>query len=99
MSRQERNEFRQRLNAASTDKEWAQIRAEHQTMIQERARSQGKTLAPPIFGQHMMTIEEQRRYNKRLQAAESDTERDRIREEHRELMRERAREMGVDQPS
>ena len=99
MSRQERNEYRQRLNGAAGDKEWAQIRAEHQTMIQERARSQGKTLDPPVYGRHMMTVEERKRYTKRLQAADSDSERERIREEHREMIRERARDLGVDQPS
>lgn len=99
MSRQERNEYRQRLNSAASDKEWAQIRAEHQTMVQDRARSQGKILAPPVYGQHMMTVEEQKRYTKRLQAADSDAERNRIREEHREMIRARARDLGVDQPS
>lgn len=99
MSAEERNQYRERLNAAQSDKEWAQLRAEHQVEMQTRARSQGSELNPPVFGEHMMTAKERNRYEDRLSRANSDAQRNRIREEHQILIQERARELGIDPPS
>ena len=63
--------------------------------MQARAKAQGKQLDPPVFGQHMMTMEERNRYTERMQAAKTDAEKTRIREEHQQMMMERARELGI----
>lgn len=98
MSAEERARYRDRLQNAANDREWAQIRAEHQQEVQARARAQGVNLEPPIYGQHMMTAEEQARFATRMQEARGDTEREMIRNEHREFIRNRARELGMEPP-
>jgi hypothetical protein len=95
MTVEERERFRQQLDNARSDREWSQLRAEHQREMQARARAQGRQLDPPVFGQHMMTMEEQKRYSDRMQAAKNDEERVRIRQEHQQMMMERASELGV----
>jgi hypothetical protein len=52
----------------------------------------------PIFGSQLMTTEEQSDYRSRWRAATTDQERDRIRSEHHERMKDRARERGVTLP-
>jgi len=47
MTEQERNQYRERLQNASSKEEQKRIQAEHQNMIQERARQQGVKLPPP----------------------------------------------------
>ena len=95
MTVEERERYRQQLDNARSDREWSQLRAEHQREMQARARAQGRQLDPPVFGQHMMTMEEQKRYSDRMQAAKNDEERVRIRQEHQQMMMERASELGV----
>lgn len=52
MTQQERVEYQTRMHAAKTNEEREQIRAEHHKQMQERAKSQGKTLpdTPPPMG-------------------------------------------------
>lgn len=52
MTRQERIEHRNKLRTAKTAEEREQIRAEHHTRMQERAKERGLTLpdAPPPVG-------------------------------------------------
>lgn len=95
MTVEERERYRQQLDNARSDREWSQLRAEHQREMQARARAQGRQLDPPVFGQHMMTMEEQKRYSDRMQAAKNDEERVRIRQEHQQMMMERASELGI----
>jgi len=52
----------------------------------------------PIFGSQIMTTEEQDDYRARWRAAATDQERDRVRSEHHERMKDRARERGVTLP-
>jgi preprotein translocase subunit SecD len=98
MTAEERERYRTRLNKAQTDREWAQIRAEHQAEIQQRAKLAGKPIDPPVYGQHMMSAEERARYTKRLQDAAGAAEREQIQNEHREFIRNRARELGMATP-
>ena len=95
MTVEERERFRQQLDNARSDREWSQLRAEHQREMQARAKAQGRQLDPPVFGQHMMTMEEQKRYTDRMQAAKNDEEKARIRQEHQQTMMQRASELGV----
>ena len=95
MTAEERERYRERLDNAGSDREWSQVRAEHQREMQARAKAQGKQLDPPVFGEHMMTMEERKRYTERIQAAKSDAERAQIREEHQAMMMQRAHELGI----
>lgn len=95
MTAEERERYRERLANASNDREWSQMRAEHQREMQARAKAQGRQLDPPVFGEHMMTMEERNRYTQRLQAATTDAERARIQQEHQQRMMQRAEEMGI----
>lgn len=51
-----------------------------------------------IYGSHMMTQQERIEYRARMRAANTDEERVRIRAEHHERMKERARERGLKIP-
>ncbi len=98
MTAEERKAYRKELKEAKSDQEWAEIRARHMVEMQKRAKAQGKTLEVPLHGQYMMTREEQQRFTERMQNAETDAERRQIRAEHRNMMRERADALGVDEP-
>jgi hypothetical protein len=95
MTAEERERYRQQLNSARSDREWSRMRAEHQREIQARAKAQGRQIEPPIFGEHMMSVEERNRYVQRMEAANTDAERARIREEHQQTMMQRAHELGI----
>ena len=95
MTRQERREYRDRVQNVAGVPEWAQFRAEHQQRMLARAEERGVELPPPFYGQQLMTDQERERLRERLQNAESEEERARIREEHREQMQERAREHQI----
>ena len=95
MTAEERERYRQQLNSAQSDREWSRMRAEHQREMQARAKAQGRQMEPPIFGEHMMTVEERNRYAQRMKGANTDAEKARIREEHQQMMMQRARELGI----
>ena len=98
MSTEQRSRYRERLDAAQSDREWTQLRAEHQLEMQRRARADGKQLAAPVYGEHMMSINERKRYQDRLNRATSQAQRNEIREQHQLMIQERARELGVNPP-
>lgn len=52
MTQQERNEYRNRMGAATSQEERERVRAEHHTRMQERAKQRGVTLPdqPPQRG-------------------------------------------------
>jgi hypothetical protein len=98
MSNEERRQYRDRVNAAVSNREYAEIRAQHMNEMQARARAQGQPLDPPIYGEHMLTREERNEYRNRIQSAESAAERERVQAEHRDMIRERAMLLGLDPP-
>ena len=49
----------------------------------------------PVYGRQLMTQEEMRKYQEKMRSATSDQERQQIRVEHHEQMRERARSKGI----
>jgi hypothetical protein len=53
---------------------------------------------PPIYGQQLMTQEEQEQYQARMRALETEQERAAFREQHRKEMQARARGRGVELP-
>ena len=95
MTAEERERYRQKLSSAGSDREWSRMRAEHQREMQARAKAQARPMDPPLFGEHMMTAEERNRYAQRMRAATSDADKARIREEHQEMMMQRAHELGI----
>ena len=54
MTKQERNEYRNKIKTAKTAKEREQIRHEHHQLMTKRAKKQGITLPdkPPAMGSH-----------------------------------------------
>ena len=98
MSAEERERYRKQLQNAANDREWARLRAEHHREIRARARAEGVDLEPPAYGEHMMTMEEKARFTMRMREAGGEAEREMIRNEHREFIRERARELGMEPP-
>lgn len=98
MTSKEMQNYRARLNAAPNDREWARLRAEHQQQMMQRAEQRGIALDPPIYGRHMLTRKERQRFERRMAAAASVEERSRIREEHREMIQQRSRELGLGIP-
>jgi hypothetical protein len=99
MTAQEREQYRERLQAAQTDQQWAQIRAQHEDQMQARAEQRGVDLPAPIYGQFMMTAREQERYRERVESARNERRQAHIRAEYQERMRSRARQLGVDLPA
>jgi hypothetical protein len=61
---------------------------------QERTQEQIQT-QEQIYGSQLMTPQEREEYRARMRTAKTSEERERIRNEHHERMKERAREQGV----
>lgn len=51
-----------------------------------------------VYGSQMMTEQERNEYRARIQAAETNEEREKIRMEHHEMMKKRAKEQGLSMP-
>lgn len=69
-----------------------QTRAQDQTQAQDQIRDQD------IYGSQMMTAQEHDAYRNKMRAAKTAQERERIRAEHHEQMKVRAKERGVSLP-
>lgn len=95
MTREERRQYRDRIQEMQTVQEWAQFRSEHQAQMLARARAQGADLPAPFYGQQLMTDLERAQLQRQLQAATSEQEREQIRAENRNVMQERAREHQI----
>ncbi|MDX1348008.1 MAG: hypothetical protein R3189_07145 [Thiomicrorhabdus chilensis] len=52
----------------------------------------------PVYGSQLMTQQERQEHQAKMRAAQSEEEREQIREEHHEQMQIRAEEKGVDLP-
>jgi hypothetical protein len=50
MTERERGEYRERLRAATSDRELSRVRSEHRARMQARARERGVTLSGPKSG-------------------------------------------------
>jgi hypothetical protein len=71
------------------------VLAANQANEQERIQAQEQE---HIYGSQMMTEQERNEYRARIQAAKTNDEREQIRMEHHERMRERARAQGLSMP-
>jgi septal ring factor EnvC (AmiA/AmiB activator) len=66
---------------------------------QEHTRQQTQTqMQEQIYGSQLMTEQERAEYHARMRAAKTAEEREKIRKEHHERMKERAKEQGVTLP-
>jgi hypothetical protein len=95
MTREERNEYRRRIEAMSSVQDWARFRAEHQNRMLARARERNADLEAPYYGQQLITDQEREQLRERLRNAASEQERARIRAENREQIQQRAREYQI----
>lgn len=69
--------------------------AANQANEQERIQTQEQE---HVYGSQMMTEQERNEYRTRMNAAKTNQEREQIRMEHHERMKERAKEQGVSMP-
>ncbi|ANA39616.1 hypothetical protein [Geobacter anodireducens] len=75
--------------------------ATDQERVRERIKENVRTEAKEqerIYGSQLMTKKERAEYRARVHAAKTAEERDKIRKEHHERMKERARERGLTLP-
>lgn len=73
--------------AADQERNLEQVQIQEQQQTQER-----------IYGSQLMTDQERAEYRAKIQAAKSMEEREQIRREHHEQMKERAMKLGVTLP-
>lgn len=114
LSSAERDRFRSEMRSAKTAEERERVRAEHQNMIQERAKEMGID-APGGAGtgpgagagnqsrsgymlMTMLSEQERTRFMDRMKSATTAQERLQIQNEMHVMAQQRAREMGVDVP-
>ncbi len=76
----------------------AQQQAPQAAQQQERATAaqQKKAGTEKLHGYELLTEQERSAYHAQMRAAKTEQERERIRNEHRELVQRRAKEQGVD---
>ena len=65
---------------------------------QDQARTQDQVRDQDIYGSQLMTAQERNEYRNRMRATKTLEERERIRAEHHEQMKVRAKERGVTLP-
>lgn len=98
LSEEERARFRLQMQQATSDAERARIRADHRRQIRERAEEMGIALGPNGVGAQsqeaymmgqMLTDQERLRFHEQMRQAATAQERDRLREDLHEMLRER----------
>jgi len=72
-----------------------QTKQQDQTRQQDQVRTQNQE---QVYGSQLMTQQERTAYQARMRAAKTQEERERIRAEHHEQMKVRAKERGVTLP-
>lgn len=98
LSNVERERFRNQMRSATTADERNRIRAEHQNIIQERARELGMQARGGYMLMQVLNEQERAQFFNRLRTAQTEQERQQIRNEMHVMARQRAQEMGVDVP-
>ena len=110
LTSEERAQFQNEMRHATTAEERNRIRAEHQKMVQERAREMGieapAGAGTPMGSQArggymlmtMLTDQERAQFMNRMHSAKSEQERQLIQIEMQTMTRKRAHEMGVEVP-
>jgi Flp pilus assembly protein TadD len=65
---------------------------------QTRAQDQTKVQDQDIYGSQLMTVQERNEHRSKMRAAKTAQERERVRTEHHEQMKVRAKERGITLP-
>jgi hypothetical protein len=76
----------------------APIFAEDMSQDQSQTRDQQQIRDQDIYGSQLMTPQERTEFRSKMRAAKTVEERERIRKEHHELMKARAKERGITLP-
>lgn len=87
----DQDQDRTRLMDRDQTKDQIQDRTQDRDRIQDQTRDR-------IYGSQLMTRKERNEYRARMRAAKTAQERNRIREQHHERMKVRAKERGVSLP-
>jgi hypothetical protein len=105
LTEEERARFRLQMQQATSDAERARVRAEHRQQIQGRAGEMGIGFGPDgvsaqsreayMLGQ-MLTDQERLRFHAQMRQAATAQERERLREEIHEMLRERLRQSALE---
>lgn len=107
---QERDQFREKMRAAKTREERAEIQKQMRGTMEQRAKEKGITLPQGRAGHHegrpgghaqrpeLLTPEERRQFADKARAAKTPEERAEIRKQMRAAMEQRAKEKGVALP-
>ena len=100
MTEEELNKYRNQLTNMETIEAREQFEAQHEEMMQERARKQDQDLVPPgqgaIYGGELMTVQERNEYREQLRHMDSEEERQKFQAQHREQMELRAKALELD---
>lgn len=91
--------------AIAADQDQTRLQDQDQTRLQDRDLTRDRTrdqiqdrTRDRIYGSQLMTREERNQYRKQIRAAKTAEERERVRAEHHERMKVRAKERGVTLP-
>ena len=79
-------------HAQGEGRQGAQVRQQEQAQVRKQEWARGREIIP---GSELMTSKEREQYRRRMAAAPTDAERDRLRAEHVKAMQERARMRGL----
>ena len=94
MTRQELNQYRQKMQEMHTTKAREQFQMQHEEKMRERALQQNKEIVPPgqgpIYRGELMTVQERNAYREQLRIIQSEEERSRFLARHKEKMDKRA---------
>lgn len=112
ITREEREEFRNKMRSANSAEERQQIQQEQHERMRSRAEERGLSMPndPPadgglktqkqdrVYGSQLMTQQEREEFRNKMRSANSAEERQQIQQEHHERMKLRAKERGLNMP-
>ena len=100
MTAQERKQYRKKLGDSAAKGTQQQYQAQHEEKMQKRALQQGQDLVPPgqgpVYGGEFMTVQERNQYREQLRLSDSDKERLKLQEQHRDRINQRVHALGLE---
>jgi len=107
-TQQERDQFREKMRAAKTPEERAELTKQRRAATEKRAKEKGVTLPRGPEGRpgagkdggrpQLFTPEERTQYRDKMRAAKTPEERATLRKQMREVTEQRAKEKGIKLP-
>ncbi|MFN3553639.1 MAG: hypothetical protein ACK4UL_11070 [Novosphingobium meiothermophilum] len=99
MRDQDRMQDRDRLHDRDATRDRDRDRTRDRDQLQDRDRLQiSRNIEGQLSGWQMLTEQERQQFHQRMRNATTEQERQRVRAENQEMIRERARNFGVDAP-